>query len=107
MQRCAQGIGKDVELTPVLRDEAFTAMRAGDGTRHDAIIGEAPMDLALEVDVIVLAQASMARVVATLEPGALGVPVLSSPGSGMDRLASVLSADQRVSAGSTPCGSSP
>ena len=39
------------------------------------------MDLALEVDVIVLAQASMAWVVATLEPGGLSVPVLSSPTS--------------------------
>jgi hypothetical protein len=43
--------------------------------------------------VIVLAQASMARVVAALEPGALSVPVFSSPSSGMARLASVLAAD--------------
>ena len=48
------------------------------------------MELAMDVDVIVLAQASMARVVATLEPGALSVPVFSSPSSGMARLASVL-----------------
>jgi hypothetical protein len=48
------------------------------------------MELAADVDVIVLAQASMARVVATLEPGALSVPVFSSPSSGMARLASVL-----------------
>jgi Asp/Glu/hydantoin racemase len=93
LRRCAQGLQKDVELTPVLRDEAFTAMRSGDGTRHDEIIGEALMDLAVDVDVIVLAQASMARVVATLEPGALSVPVFSSPSSGMARLASVLAAD--------------
>ena len=44
------------------------------------------MHLAVEVDVIVLAQASMARVLATLEPGALSVPVLS----GMAGLASVV-----------------
>jgi Asp/Glu/hydantoin racemase len=90
LRRCAQGLEKDVEITPVLRDEAFTAMRSGDGARHDEIIGEALMDLAADVDVIVLAQASMARVVATLVPGALCVPVLSSPSSGMARLASVL-----------------
>ena len=47
------------------------------------------MDLAVEVDVIVLARASMAWVVATLEPGALSVPVLSSPTSGMAGLALV------------------
>jgi Asp/Glu/hydantoin racemase len=90
LRRCAQDLGKDVELMPVLRDAAFTAMRSGDGARHDEIIGEALMDLALDVDVIVLAQASMARVVATLEPGALTVPVFSSPSSGMAGLASVL-----------------
>lgn len=90
LRRCAQGLGKDVELTPLLRDEAFTAIRSGDGARHDKIIREALMDLAADVDVIVLAQASMARVVATLEPGTLSVPVLSSPSSGMARLASVL-----------------
>jgi hypothetical protein len=43
------------------------------------------------VDVIVLAQASMARVVATVDPGALSVPVLSSPRSGIAGLAAVLS----------------
>lgn len=90
LRRCAQSLEKDVQLMPVLRDGAFTAMRSGDGARHDEIIGEALMDLALDVDVIVLAQASMARVVAALEPGALTVPVFSSPSSGMDRLASVL-----------------
>ena len=90
LRRCAQGLDKDVVLTPVLRDRAFTAMRSGDGARHDVIIVEALMDLAVDVDLIVLAQASMARVVATLEPGALSVPVLSSPTSGMAGLASVL-----------------
>ena len=90
LRRCAQRLDKDVELTPVLRAEAFTAMRLGNGAQHDQIIGEALIDLANHVDVIVLAQASTARVVATLEPGALSIPVLSSPSSGMAQLASVL-----------------
>jgi hypothetical protein len=90
LRRCAQRLGKDVELVPVLKADAFAAIRSGDGARHDAIIGEALAEFAVDVDAIVLAQASMARVVATLEPGALTVPVFSSPGSGMARLASVL-----------------
>ena len=90
LRRCARGIGKDVDVVPVLREDAFTAMRSGDATTHDRIIGEVLRQLATEVDVVVLAQASMARVLATLEPGALSIPVFSSPGSGMDRLASVL-----------------
>ena len=90
LRRCAQSVEKDVELMPVLRAEAFTAIRSGDTARHDQLIGDALLDLAAHMDVIVLAQASMARVVATLEPGALSVPVLSSPRSGMARLASLL-----------------
>jgi Asp/Glu/hydantoin racemase len=90
LRRCAQRLRKDVELVPVLKADAFAAIRSGDGTRHDVIIGEALAELAGDVDAIVLAQASMARVVATLDPGVLVVPVFSSPGSGMARLASVI-----------------
>jgi hypothetical protein len=88
LRRCAQGLGKDVELVPVLKADAFVAIRSGDGARHDAIIGEALEELTGDVDAIVLAQASMARVVASL--GTLSVPVFSSPGSGMARLAAML-----------------
>ena len=90
LRRCARSLGRDVDVVPVLEEEAFRAMKSGDVTTHDQIIGAALRQLATEVDVVVLAQASMARVVTTLEPGALRVPVLSSPGSGMARLASVL-----------------
>jgi len=90
LRRCARGLGKDVEVVPVVKEEAFVAMRSGDGAQHDLIVGEALRQLAMEVDAIVLAQASMARVVATLEPGALSLPVFSSPSSGVARLASVL-----------------
>ena len=44
----------------------------------------------MDVDVIVLAQASMARVVASLGPRVLSVSVFSSPSSGMAQLATVL-----------------
>lgn len=102
LRRCAQRLEKDVELTPVLRDEAFTAMRSGDGARHDEIIVEALVDLASDADVIVLAQASMARVVGSLDLGVLSVPVFSSPTSGMAGLASVLA--QAAVAGSARRG---
>jgi Asp/Glu/hydantoin racemase len=90
LRRCAQGLEKEVEIVPLLKADAFAAIRSGDGARHDAIIGEAVLELAGDVDAIVLAQASMARVVASLEPDHVSVPVFSSPGSGMARLASVL-----------------
>ena len=53
------------------------------------------MDLAVEVDVIVLAQASMARVVATLEPGALSVPGEPHLGDGGARGGACLVAGQQ------------
>jgi Asp/Glu/hydantoin racemase len=90
LRRRARHLGKDIDLVPVLKADAFAAIRSGDGARHDAIIAEALAELAEGVQAIVLAQASMARVVATLEPGALAVTVFSSPDSGMARLASVL-----------------
>ena len=90
LRRCARRLATEVELVPVLRADAFAALGAGDGAGHDAIIGEAVLELAGDVDAIVLAQASMARVVATLGPGAVTVPVFSSPASGMARLATVL-----------------
>jgi Asp/Glu/hydantoin racemase len=90
LRRRARHLGKDVDLVPVLKADAFAAIRSGDGARHDAVVGEALVELARDVDAIVLAQASMARVVATLDPEAMPVPVFSSPSSGMARLASVL-----------------
>lgn len=103
LRRRAQRLGKDVEVIPVLKEEAFTAMRSGGGARHDEIIGQALLELVVEVDAIVLAQASMARVVASLEPGVLSVPVFSSPSSGMARLAAVL-AETAGASSTTPAG---
>jgi hypothetical protein len=48
--------------------------------------------LAAEVDVVVLAQASMARVAETLPAAERPVPVLSSPRLGMERAAELLAA---------------
>src|SRR5512141_1610815 len=55
--------GRDVELTSALCSEAFEAVMAGDGARHDALVLEMLKTLRQEVDLVVLAQASMARIV--------------------------------------------
>ena len=47
-------------------------------------------ELAARVDVIVLAQASMARVVDSLAPADSCVPILASPGLAIDYLATIL-----------------
>ena len=46
-----------------LCEGAFDALMGGDVARHDAMVADALGTLGREVDVIVLAQASMARVV--------------------------------------------
>jgi aspartate/glutamate racemase len=65
---------------------AFEALRAGDTARHDEIVGAEVRRLAARVDVLVLAQASMARVVDALPAEEIRVPVLTSPRSGVRQL---------------------
>ncbi len=71
--------GRTVELVECLCADAFPAVLAGDIETHDRLLRQALMEDLKGVDLIVLAQASMARVVATLPTGALRTPVLSSP----------------------------
>jgi len=90
VRRVAAEQGKAIELVAHLCEGAFDAVMAGDGATHDRIVGEALTTALADVDAIVLAQASMARVVAALPEGAVKVPVLSSPELGMLRAAEVL-----------------
>jgi Asp/Glu/hydantoin racemase len=82
--------GKQIELTSRLCEGAFDALMGGDTATHDAKVAAALRELTRQVDVIVLAQASMARVVGTLAPEDKRVPVLASPGIAVDYLATVL-----------------
>ncbi len=90
VRRVAAQRGKDIELVAHLCEGAFDAVMKGDGTTHDRIVGEALTQAMAGVDAIVLAQASMARVVAALPEGAVAVPVYSSPELGMLHAADVL-----------------
>ncbi len=69
---------------------AFDALKAGDTATHDAIVLKALKALMTEVDVVVLAQASMARVLDQLKPEEKLVPILTSPRMGVERLAKPL-----------------
>jgi len=90
IQRRAQQSAKQIQLTSKLCDGAFEALMSGDGPRHDALVAAALKELSSQVDVIVLAQASMARVVETLEADDKRVPILASPPVAVDYLATVL-----------------
>ena len=71
--------GRTVKLVECLCEDAFPAVLNGDIATHDRILRKALVENMNGVDLIVLAQASMARVVAMIAPGALPAPVLSSP----------------------------
>ncbi len=75
----AKQAGREVKLIECLCEAAFPAVLAGDTAKHDALVSKALLEELEGVDLIVLAQASMARVVEGLPAGALRVPVLTSP----------------------------
>ncbi len=80
----------DLQVTPKLCEGAFEAVISGDGATHDRIVGEGILELVSQVDVIVLAQASMARVVSSLPADKVTVPVLSSPRLAIEHLKTIL-----------------
>jgi Asp/Glu/hydantoin racemase len=88
--RCAAAAGREVAITSRLCDGAFDALMAGDAATHDAKVAAALEELAAEVDVIALAQASMGRVVGTLPPNPKRPPILASPPLAIDWLAGQL-----------------
>lgn len=87
VRRRAIVAGKEIELTAKLCEGAFEALMGGKPEVHDAMVAAALKELAQKVDVIVLAQASMARVVGQLAEEDKKVPILASPGIAVEYLA--------------------
>lgn len=87
VERRAIVAGKNIELRAVLCEGAFEALMGGNPELHDAKVKAALLDLIPTVDVIVLAQASMARVVAQIPEADKRIPILSSPELAIQTLA--------------------
>lgn len=90
IRRRADAAGREVDVTARLCDGAFEALMSGDAAKHDAMVAAALKELASQVDVVALAQASMARVVDTLSEKDRRTPILASPPIAVDYLAGVL-----------------
>jgi Asp/Glu/hydantoin racemase len=90
VRRRAIVAGKQIEITSKLCEGAFDALMGGNAAKHDEMVADALRELSQKVDVILLAQASMARVVGQLSEADKKVPILASPGIAMEYLASVL-----------------
>ena len=89
LQAKAQTEGKQIEITPLLIDGAYQKLMTGDREGHDDLLVENLQELASAVEVIVLAQASMARVLPRL-PAADREKVLVSPRLAMERVKNVV-----------------
>lgn len=90
VKRRAAAAGKEIVLVSKLCEGAFDALMTGDAATHDTKVGDALKELSKEVDVIVLAQASMARVVDTFSEADKKVPILASPPIAMEYLSTIL-----------------
>lgn len=86
----AEAAGKQVVITPLLIEGAYQKLMAGDREAHDDLLVENLRVLAKVSDVVVLAQASMARVLPSL-PAEAQDKVLVSPPLAMARVKAILS----------------
>lgn len=71
-----------IQVKKYLMPGAYRALLGGDPATHDAMVKDALQEAAKNCDVIVLAQASMARVLSGLDTP-ITVPVLTSPELGI------------------------
>ena len=94
VRRRAEIAGREpgsVRIVSHLVDGAFAALKTGALETHDELVRAGLRELLPVVDVIVLAQASMARVAATLTDDDTGdTPILASPRLGVERAMSRL-----------------
>lgn len=88
IQRRAAAMNKSVVTMRFLADSAFDALLRGEAARHDEIVKSELERATQSNDVVVLAQGSMARLIDGMSAG--GVPVLSSPRSGVESLREAL-----------------
>lgn len=82
--------GRQIDVELVMVEGALPALLNGDSAAHDQLVRRAVLDLAPRTDVVVLAQASIARVLSVLTQDGLGVQVLSSPHLALSQVARLL-----------------
>jgi hypothetical protein len=68
LKETARAQGREVEVVPLMVDGAYAALVGGDRDKHDDLVAAALAQAASYADKVVLAQASMARVLPRLTP---------------------------------------
>jgi Asp/Glu/hydantoin racemase len=94
LQAQAEVADKSIEVELVLVKNALPALLSGDGATHDRLVRGAVLELAERVDVVVLAQASMARVLDVIPEAERQVAILSSPYLALVRVRQLLGTAQ-------------
>jgi Asp/Glu/hydantoin racemase len=89
LEEKAATAGRDIQIETLLISEAFQRLSVGDRDGHDLLLSTSLCDLLEKVDIVVLAQASMTRVLTSYDPDTQK-RFLSSPKLGMERLRKVL-----------------
>ena len=79
IKNVAKEKNKDIFIKTYLCEEALKALLAGENDEHDKIILKKISEISKEVDVIVLAQASLERLLPKINKKAIKINVLSSP----------------------------
>lgn len=81
---------KQVQVRAEVIEGAFSAVMNGNPQKHDQLVSDAVRQLAEKVDVVLLAQASMARAIDALPHGQITTAVLSSPRLAVQRIVRIL-----------------
>lgn len=92
LQAEADALGKAIDVEMLVVPDALRSLLAGDAGSHDRLVEAAILDLAPRVDVVMLAQASTARVLDVLTEVACPVAVLSSPHLALRQVSQMLGA---------------
>lgn len=90
LERKARDKEGSFEIEPVLCKGAFDAFLSGNLDKHDEIVRSHLFNLMDKTEVVLLAQASMMRIVDMLDEKEKIVPVLSSPRFAVERLTEVV-----------------
>ncbi len=79
INKVAKEKNRDILIKTYLYEKAFKALLAGKSDEHDNMIFKAIDEVSKEVDVLVLAQASLDRLLQKINEKAIKINVLSSP----------------------------
>lgn len=90
VQARATALGITAKVESVLCEGAYDALFSGDAQKHDQIVSQHLRELMKRNDVIILAQASMARVAQAIPDAEKRVPILSSPRLAMEHARTIL-----------------